>query len=443
MFQRNSLNYLRQWRQKEGRKPLILRGARQVGKTTVISEFAKDFQHYIYLNLEREEHRLLFDKGMDIENTLKSIAFTTHTPLTDNTLLFIDEIQNSATAIQSLRYFYEQHPEICVVAAGSLLENYAGKTFSFPVGRVEFMAMHPCTFYEYLGAVGEQDDLQLIYDGNAHFVHNRLMQSFQTYTLLGGMPEVIQTYLDTRDLRAAEPIYTSLLASYQDDVEKYAANKTQAAVIRHILQYGWAMAGEIITYERFAGSTYKSREVSEAFLTLQKSMLLETVHPSSSVRLPLLPNMSRHPKLLWLDTGIVNYQAGVRDELFSAENLQDVYRGRIAEHIVGQELLGYSTQIDAHRAFWQKSEKSEAEIDYLYVFESRIIPIEVKSGANAHLRSLQQFMALSEHDVAVRVWNKPMSIDEVQNPQTGKTFRLINLPFYMVGRLDQVLKQYI
>lgn len=442
MFYRDCLQYLHEWRMRTNRKPLILRGARQVGKTTVVNAFAQEFERYIYLNLETEDIRL-FNPELDIERTIQSIAYTKHSTIDANTLLFIDEIQNSPIAIQYLRFFFEKHPEVCVIAAGSLLESYAGRNFSFPVGRVEYYAMRPCTFYEFLSAIGEEEDKQTILAQKGSFIHERLMRFFQQYTMMGGMPEAVKVFAETRDLRANEPVYQTLLTSYQDDVEKYAQNKTQIAVIRYILQYGWAQAGEIITYERFAGSNYKSREISEAFLTLQKSMLLETVFPSTSVTLPLMPAMTRHPKLLWLDTGLVNFQAGLRDELFLAHDIQDVYRGRIAEHIVGQELITLNSRVDAKRAFWQKNEKSEAEVDYLYLFESAIIPLEVKSGVNARLKSLQQFMALAQHNVAVRVWSKPFEVCDVENPVNGKVYRLLNIPFYMVGMLDKILKQYI
>ncbi len=361
MFYRNCLQYLRLWRNREDRKPLILRGARQVGKTTVVNEFAKDFEQYVYLNLEKEEDKRLFNNEIDIERTLQAISYTKRIQISGSTLIFIDEIQNSSIAVQSLRYLYEEHPKLCVIAAGSLLESYAGRNFSFPVGRVEYYAMRPCTFYEYLSAIGEEADKQAILEQKGHLIHNRLMHHFQMFTLLGGMPEVIKRYIDTGNLRSTESVYRSLLTAYQDDVEKYAQNKSQIPVIRHILQYGWSQAGEVITYERFAGTKYKSREVGEAFLTLQKSMLLETVYPSPSVAL----------------------------------------------------------------------------------YESKIIPIEVKSCVNARLKSLQQFMALSQYDIAVRIWSKPFEVNDIVNPLNGKVYRLLNIPFYMVGMLDELLNIYI
>ena len=169
-------------------------------------------------------------------------------------------------------------------------------------------------------------------------------------------------------------------------------------------------------------------------------MLLKTIYPTQSVVLPMQPQINRHPKLLWLDTGIVNYVAGIRDELYDSSDIQDVYRGRIAEHIVGQELIGLDCNISSQQSFWHK-DKSEAEVDYLFLYESKLIPIEVKSGVNAHLKSLQQFMALASHDLAIRVWSKPFSVDDIVNPFSGKSFRLVNIPFYMVGMLPKVLSE--
>ena len=441
-FKRKILYDLEQWRKKDNRKPLVLRGARQVGKTTAVKLFANQFKAFISLNLEIEKERDLFRTGMDVNKTISKISFYTGFSLDSDTLLFIDEIQNEPEAIQMLRFFYEQHPEICVISAGSLLETYVGKTFSFPVGRVEYMYMYPCSFYEYMGAISEDFDLRAIYEGNHHFIHERLIEHFQTYTLLGGMPEAVQQFVASKNLRTVEKVYSTLLY-YQDDVEKYAVNRTQVSIIRHILQYGWASAAEIITFERFAGSSYKSREMKEAFLTLQKSMLLETAYPTNSVRMPLQEQFTKHPKLFWLDTGIVNFVAAIRNELFGAKDIQDVYRGRIAEHIVGQELLTLSNTINQHRTFWYKNDKSEAEVDLLYAYNGQIVPIEVKSGVNSRLKSLQSFMSVCPHNVAVRVWSNPFSVDEVKNAITGKTFILLNTPFYLVGMLPSILQPYL
>ena len=156
MFKRIALKYLREWAQKDERKPLVLRGARQVGKTTLVRMFAKEFDNYIYLNLEEKENGELFAADNSFEDLLSGIFFKANVRKdSQRTLLFIDEIQNEPKAVQSLRYFYEKRPDIYVIAAGSLLESLMGRHISFPVGRVEYMVLHPCTFVEFLSAIGE------------------------------------------------------------------------------------------------------------------------------------------------------------------------------------------------------------------------------------------------------------------------------------------------
>ena len=161
--------------------------------------------------------------------------------------------------------------------------------------------------------------------------------------------------------------------------------------------------------------------------------------PVTSALLPLQPAYTRRPKLLWLDTGLINYVAGIREEVFSTNNIQDAWRGKVAEHIVAQELLAYNHKITARRHFWVNPQKgSDAEVDFVIAKNGLCIPIEVKSGINAHLRSLHSYMDAAPHDIAIRIWSNPLSVDEVVT-QKGKRFRLINLPFYYIGLLDKIL----
>jgi predicted AAA+ superfamily ATPase len=172
-------------------------------------------------------------------------------------------------------------------------------------------------------------------------------------------------------------------------------------------------------------------------------MLLELAYPTSSVQMPLSQNFRKHPKLIWLDTGLVNYFAGIQKEVFSVKNIEDVWRGRIAEHIVAQELLTLNDSLFTKRYFWRRNKHgSDAEVDFVYNFESKAIPIEVKSGHNSKLKSLHLFMDECPHNWAVRVWSQPFSVDKVKT-QAGKEFNLINLPFYYVGVLERVLEKVI
>lgn len=254
------------------------------------------------------------------------------------------------------------------------------------------------------------------------------------------MPQVVAEYAATRDIVALDDIFQSLLAGYQDDVEKYSSSEMSRNVIRHIITNGWGYADEQITFDHFAASNYKSREVSEAFRTLEKTMLLELCYPTTQTNIPIIPDHKKHPKLLWLDTGIMNYAAGVQRELIGKDDINDAWRGKIAEHIVGQELLTLSPQYLTKRAFWvRESKNAQVELDYLY--NSRgygLIPIEVKAGSNAHLKSLQSFMCASVSTTAVRFWNKPLRKDRVVCGD--KAFTLLSLPYYYAGQLDTVLQ---
>ncbi|GHT39992.1 ATPase [Bacteroidia bacterium] len=443
MFERNAIKDLEQWAAKRNRKPLILRGSRQVGKTTLVESFAKRFENYLYLNFEKKPTAMaLFEKEQEINDLLAEIfLFCNKEKQSGKTLLFIDEIQNSRTAITKLRYFYEaQIPDLYVIAAGSLLETMLSKNISFPVGRVEYLAVRPCTFNEFLRAIDEKILEEALIDRRIpEALHDRTMNLFNTFTLIGGMPEVVADYAENKDFVGLNSIYESLLTSYRDDVEKYAANGTMSQTIRYILKAGWKFAAERITLGGFAGSSYKAREMGEAFRTLEKTFVLELCYPTTDFLVPVTQDLKRSPKLLWLDCGLVNYAAKLQQEVFGSKDILDAYRGKIAEQVVAQELLVLDSRVSNQRNFWVRDKNtSQAEVDFVLQHDSKIIPIEVKSGHNAKLKSLHLFMDEVPHDIAVRIWSQPFSIDEVTT-QTGKTFKLINVPFYYVNRMEKIL----
>jgi predicted AAA+ superfamily ATPase len=445
MIQRKALERLLRWKENENRKPLVLRGARQVGKTTLVREFAKNYDVFLSLNLEDEDDRQLFDDNRNVHKLIAAIFFSRNMEITDKSvLLFIDEIQFSKPAVAILRYFYEEANHIHVIVAGSLLETVVDvRKISFPVGRVQYMAIRPCSFLEFLDGIGENFSANLIEKLDATPVHKRLVDFFNQYILVGGMPAAIVQYAKKRDIISVREVYDALLGTYKDDVEKYTGNALQIQIIRTILDVGWYSAAAEISYDKFGNTAFSSREMSKAFQTIQKAMLLELAYPTSETRMPLIPNFRRRPKLLWLDTGLVNYYAGIQKEVFSVKNIEDTWRGRIAEHIVAQELLTLDDRLLTKRIFWRREkETSEAEVDFVYNFESKAIPIEVKSGHNSKLKSLHLFMDECPHSYAVRVWSQPFSIDRVKT-QAGKEFNLINLPFYYVGVLEKVLDKVI
>jgi predicted AAA+ superfamily ATPase len=311
----------------------------------------------------------------------------------------------------------------------------------FPVGRVEYLPVRPCSFNEFLGAIGETQLQQAHSEARIpEVLHGKVMGLFNTYTLIGGMPEAVNEFSKKHDIVALQSIYESLLTGYRDDVEKYAEDSESLQnLLRHILQSGWAYASQRISFERFGNSNYRSREMGEAFRTLEKTMLMELVYPTTSTMIPIIREKSRSPKLLWLDTGLVNYSVGLQRELFGMKDISDAWRGLVAEHIVGQELLTAEKRFSYKRSFWVRDAAgSSAEVDYVIQLSDKVIPIEVKSGNNSRLKSLHQFMEKAPHRTAVRFWTNPASVDIVTTP-TGKEFILHNLPFYYASKIAELV----
>ena len=442
MFFRNIINELRIWADDKDRKPLILRGARQVGKTTAVEIFARDFDQYIYLNLEKDEDSEIFNHGLPIKDLIQSIYLSKNiTPSQGKILIFIDEIQNSPQAIAQLRYFYESAKELHIIAAGSLFEVMAGEPRpAFPVGRVQYMYLYPLIFDEFLAAAGEDQALKCYHTiPFPDFAFKKLLKLFHRYTLIGGMPEIVGKYIENKDIAGLTPIYQGLLSAYLDDVSKYARNTTMVQVIRHAIESAPLEAGRRIKFQGFGNSNYRSREMGEALRTLERAMLIYLLYPSTVTQPPVRPDLKKSPRLQFLDTGLINYFAGLQGYFFKMENLHSFYQGLLAEHIVGQELLAFNMKTSRKPSFWIREKKqSNAEVDFIVPFRQYIIPVEVKSGKTGALRSLHQFMMRADHLFAVRLYAGSVEITKEAAPD-GKSYTLLNLPYFLAGKLHDYI----
>ncbi len=441
MFHRSIVDKLKIWSEKSYRKPLILRGARQVGKTSAVLLLADSFDQFIHLNLDKDDDRKLFSAHTEVRYLFDAICLHAKIkPVKGRTLLFIDEIQNSPAAVQMLRYFYEEISWLHVIAAGSLLESLTVKGISFPVGRVEFLPVRPCSFSEFLVAFDDSQSNQLIQQVPfPEYGHDHLLKQFLLYTLTGGMPEIIEIYRHEQSVALLNPVYEGLIATYLDDVEKYARNSTMAQAIRHTIRHAFDAASSRITFQGFGNSNYKSREMSEAFITLEKAYLLQLVYPTTYVEKPVKPNYRRSPKLQLVDTGLVNYASGVQADLLNFKDIHQSFRGRIAEHITGQELLALSDSVLFTLNYWTREKKdATAEVDFIWSHREKIIPIEVKSGKAGKLRSLHQFIDRAPHALAVRIYSGKFNIEKATT-LAGKEFTLLNLPFYLINKLPEYL----
>ncbi len=442
MFNRLINKELEIWLQKPDRKPLVIRGARQVGKTTVINQFSKRFEQYIYLNLEIKEDKQPFLNYSTLEQLLQTIFFLKNQLLSkkENTLIFIDEIQEVPEALNILRYFYEQEPTIKVIAAGSMLESIFDKKIHFPVGRIEYKVLRPVSFPEFLEASGETAALeQLRKIPFQQFAHDKLLKLYHQYAIIGGMPEVVNNYVKHKDFTALNSIFDSLISSYLDDVEKYAKNDTQILHLRHVIRSSFSEAGKRIKFAGFGNSSYRSREMGECLRTLEKVLLIHLVYPNTSTTLPFLPDLKKSPRLQILDTGMLNHFVGIQKEILGSDDLSKIYQGTMIEHLTGQELLANQYNALSELFFWVKEKKeSTAEVDFLISFEGKIIPIETKSGKTGTLKSLHLFMDAAPHNMAVRFYAGDVNITEVKTPQ-NKTFFLLSLPYYLVSQINEYL----
>jgi len=443
IIKRNAYQNLLTWKRSSNRKPLIIRGARQVGKTSLVRQFAGEFDHFVELNMERETHRKLFEID-DVGKILNAAMLLTGVKNDQGSLLlFIDEIQESPKAIGLLRYFYEERPDVFVIAAGSLLEFALRKTASFPVGRVSYLYLSPVGFDEYLQASGNEqalDALQTI--PIADYAHDILLEHFHAYLVTGGMPEVVSRFLETNNMGRLTGVYEDLWQSFADDIEKYASGPGERKVLRHILQTA-AFEQDRIKFAGFGNSEYRSREVGEAMRALDMAGVIRLVYPTTSLAPPMITDLKKRPRLQFIDTGLLNHGLKLQAELLTLNDFSKFHRGKIVQHIVTQEIIstGLTTRYEPH--FWVREERnSSAEVDLVCHFGKYLIPVEVKSGKTGTLRSLHQFIKRSNHIYAVRFFGGKYSIEETSTP-SGYSFKLLNLPYYLGTQIHQYLAYFI
>ena len=428
------------------RKPLVIRGARQVGKTTLVNQFAKQYEQYIYVNLELSEDKQPFENFTSIETLVNTLFFLKNKIVAkkSTTLIFIDEIQEVPKALNTLRYFFELAPEISVIAAGSMLETLFDKNISFPIGRVEYKVIRPVSFPEFLSAIDETTALeQLTQVPVAEFAQTKLLSLFHTYALIGGMPEIVQQYATHKDLVTLGPIYDSLISGYMDDVEKYAKSNAQILHVRHCIKNSFAQAGKRIKFEGFGNSAYKSREMGESLRTLEKALLLQLVYPCTTATLPMVPDIKKSPRLQILDTGLLNYFVGIQKEIIGTDDLNTIYQGTLIEHLIGQEILSFQYNALSALHFWVREKKeSTAEVDYLFQYDGLVIPIEVKAGKEGTLKSLHSYMDIAPHKMAIRFYAGVLKITDAIT-QNGKQYQILNLPYYLGSQIEKYIAWFM
>lgn len=399
--------HLDAWKNSPKRKPLLLRGARQIGKTYAVRQLGKNFESFVEINFELiPEAKNIFEKDLQPDRILLELSLLSQKDIEPGkTLLFLDEVQAAHKSILALRYFYELKPDLHVVAAGSLLD-FAIEEIGMPVGRVSSLYVYPLSFMEFLAATNHSKFIKTILAETelSDALHGNLLNLLAQYLVIGGMPEAVKAWVETKDPRASYESQNSLIDTYRQDFAKYA-KKHQIPYLEVFLEQIHYFIGKQFKYSAIHGE-YKKRELAPCLQLLKKANVVHQITHTSGHGLPLgaEANLDKF-KLIWLDVGLSQTLLGLDiTSWFLNPDKELINRGTIAEAFVGQELLVYSSPKTKTNLYYWKRESpgSLAEIDYLYDFQGKVLPIEVKSGHGSTLRSLHKF--LEEHTNAKIGW---------------------------------------
>lgn len=425
-----------QWAKDKNRKPLIIRGARQVGKSYIVEHCLKNyFKNIVVCNFEfNPELKNCFDT-LDPTTIINKVQILLNVEIKRDTLIFLDEIQECPKAITSLRYFKERLPEQAVVCAGSLLEfAMNNENFSMPVGRVSFIYVKPLSFGEFLTAIGQNKLRELLNSVTLKnqiddLFHNKLIELLKIYVVTGGMPAVIQEYINTTNIASALKIQSDLLTTYKNDFGKYS-KMSKREYLEKVMNFVPRFIGQRVKYVTI-DSQIRAIYLKEAIYLLGLAGIVKQIFKTTASGLPLESELNENIfKLNFLDVGLMQNIVGISADIIS-KDLMQINDGAIAEQFVGQELLAYSdSNVENKLYFWAREEKnSMAEVDFVINYNANIIPIEVKSGTTGSLKSLNLFMAEKKPKIAVRFWQNKLSF------YNG----ILSIPLYMIEHTQRLI----
>lgn len=451
LMKRTATHYLNKWFHREKRKPLVLRGARQVGKSTLVRQFAKlQGLSLLEINLEKKKLSSLKGEGIHMASLLQEIEIICNQRLAASSLIFFDEIQEQPKLLAVLRYFYEEHPHLAVIAAGSLLEfALSQEIYSVPVGRIEYYFLGPMKFSEFLEALEEKMLLEYLQKTPAPFIevaHSRLVARYKEYLFVGGMPEAVETYIRTSSPLEVLRVQRSILQTYEDDFVKYAKH-SQIERLRRVFNYIPGHLGQKIKFSEIDREE-KSRDLKAALNLLIQARIVIPVYHTNANALPLKAQADESVlKLYFLDVGLTNCLQGTEWTALTSLSKEELFnKGATAEQFIAQHLFYKDDGFESPELFyWLRDKKKQnAEVDFVISKGTRIIPIEVKAETTGRLKSLLVFMAEKQQPTAVKMDLNHLQSELVErNIQTSPdpvVFELLTVPLYLVDRLEELCK---
>lgn len=410
-LQRNIDKELLSWSKDKYMKPLLLRGARQVGKTSAVRHLAESFEYYVEIDLNtRHDLHPLFNSGYSPRQICQQLSLIIGTPVVEGrTLLFFDEIQSCPSAINSLRYFYEQMPHLHLIAAGSLLEFALRELPSFGVGRVRSLFMYSFCFKEFLNALGREDLADVISKASPDHplfetVHRKVLEYLRLFLIIGGMPECVLQYVETGDALLCQRTLTELLVSYEDDFKKYHA-KIPEGLLRDVLR-SVALQGQGKFVYSQVNTTLRLPQIKEALEMLQMAGLIYSVVHTNANGVPLYAEANeKYKRYIMMDTGLLQRMLGLNlQDILLSDDLKMVNRGALAETFVGCELVKHSSPYSTDPLYcWHREKKdSNAEVDFVTSLDGIVVPVEVKSGTKGTMQSMRIFLQQKNLDFGIR-----------------------------------------
>lgn len=446
---------LKAWLTRHRRKPLVIRGARQVGKSTLIRTFAQNStRRLVEINIEdnRSHLRSVIENGQfdEVLTALVRVSGVDFRKNPESHLLFLDEIQIIPACLPLLRYFYEKLPELAVIAAGSVLEfTLNDANYSMPVGRVEYLHVAPLTFKEFLVAKGLTNLKNTVENASPHTAsspthgeHTHLLAALREFFVVGGLPEAVLAARESGVAEAAT-IQRNILSSYRDDLQKYPATAHIRTIVREVFDRSPAQISKKVKYSQLS-SHHTARDVRKALsLLLDAGVLLDVTHShANGIPLGAETNCDIR-KLFFLDIGLLCSASGLSlRDIAAPETVEFVNEGAFAEQYIAQELTACEGGVRKALHYWLREGKSNnAEVDFLWSSGKNIVPLEVRAGASGRLRSLAEFCNAKFTSLAIRFDTNTPSTTSVRLP-SGHRFELISLPLYMASEIDRILNEF-
>ena len=430
------------WKNESERKPLVIRGARQTGKTWLTRYFGKnEFENFVEVNFEFKPHYKSCFSTLDPSEIIEKIELTDNVSIiSGKTLLFLDEIQECPSALKALRYFYEKMPYLHVIAAGSLLEFVMdAEKISMPVGRIRNFYLKPLSFGEFLSANDENKIRSYLINMKVsepvpESIHLKCIDLLKKYLYIGGMPEAVAHYRNSGSLKKIDETHQALLQNYRHDFGKYGISRNYN-LMETVFMKAPGLVGSKFKYSNISRD-HNSRDIKKSLASLIKAGVINKIDATSGSGLPLSAHCSgKKFKLLFLDVGLLQNSMGISRETFLSDNLIAVYKGLVAEQFAGQSFLAIQEHYKEPSLFyWHREKKgSSAEVDYVWQYGENILPIEIKSGKTGTLKSLRLFLSEKKAAMGVRFSLYPLSYND----------SVLSIPLYAIEALPGLLKQVL